>query len=234
MFYCYLGDKFLLKIIGLTICIYSVFSASQASSKGYWGRFGGITDLERSTKRGKDYEIQSWYRPEKPLVFAIHGGNIESGTGELAQAIAAQGWSLYHFKGITAPDYDHKIKQSGFMHLTSHKFNAPLALEMAQKSKDCLSLHGFSALKHKVDFCVGGANKNLRLKLTQTLRKNFPKYKSCELCCPPYLGRHPKNIVNRCASLGVQVEMSPRVRGRILKSELFTQRLAIIMGKIFE
>lgn len=216
-------------ILIITICFYTTFSIA----KGQWGRLKSIVDLERNSKRDKDYEIVSWYRPGKPMIIAVHGGNIESGSGELAEMVAGRDWSLYHFKGITAPDYDGEILQSGYMHLTSHKFSEPLALEMTKKAPVCLSLHGFPAKKHKVDFCVGGKNEKLRKEIVKELSKKFPRYKSCELCCPPYLGMHDENIVNRCKKFGVQIEMSPKVRRKIMfSSDYFSRDLGQTLRKV--
>lgn len=213
----------------LTICFYTAFS----EAKGLWGSNQSILDIEQRAKRDKDYEIISWFRPKTPLVLAIHGGKIEVGSGELAEAVANKKWSLYHFKAIAAPDFDSKILQSGFLHLTSHKFNEPLLIEMAKKSKYCLSLHGFPAEKTKVDFCVGGGNEELRKKLVSKFNKEFPQLKTCELCCPPYLGLHQSNVVNLCVNKGVQIEMSPKVRKKIVESKSFKQKLSRTIKQMF-
>lgn len=218
--------RFLISFMLLLLTFESAFS-------GYWGRVNNIKELEQSSKREIDYRIVSYFRKNTPLVFAIHGGNIESGTSKLAKAISGNKWSLYSFEGITAPDYDWSQLQSGYMHLTSHKFNEPLALEMAKQSKDCLSVHGYPNTKDEADICIGGKNNFKRSKLYRILSKKFPKLTVCKLCCKPYLGVHKFNIVNRCQKPGVQVELSPKVRRKILTSDEFTRTLSRAFRQLF-
>jgi len=49
--------------------------------------------------------------------------------------IAGSDFSLYAFRGI-------KEKDNKKLHITSHHFDEPMALEMASKSETVLAIHG--------------------------------------------------------------------------------------------
>ncbi|MAX65930.1 MAG: poly-gamma-glutamate hydrolase family protein [Bacteriovoracaceae bacterium] len=177
--------------------------------QGLWGTNKSFQDLKAKSQQ---YQINYQNRKSSSLILAIHGGLIEQGTSQLLYAIAKSDYSFYEFKGLVAPDYNSKILQSGYLHLTSHKYDDPKLIELASQTNFCLSLHGFPAKKTQVDFCLGGQNGKLRKKLAKALQREFPQLKTCELCCPPYLGLHQNNVVNLCQSKGVQIELSPNIR----------------------
>ncbi len=180
-----------------------IFICSSASAQ----KISSFKELLSQKKEGKDFEIKIRVGSVDTLVMAIHGGSIESGTTELADAIAAEKFSFYSFTGL-ADDY------LG-LHLTSTDFDEPRLSELTQISKNCLSLHGLK--DDEADFCIGGANAAKRKALVGLLSQKFPKWRTCELCCPPNSGTSMKNVVNRCKLPGVQIEM-----GRSLRLELQT------------
>jgi phage replication-related protein YjqB (UPF0714/DUF867 family) len=190
-----------------------------ATYQGQWGRNKSFHHLQKNNVEGRDYIIKTRLVPGKPMVMAIHGGRIEVGTSELLQAIVKSDFSYYELEAKSAPDFDESILQSGYMHLTSHRFDDPKLIEMASQSNKCLSLHGYPAKKTEIDFCVGGANEALRKQVVDLLKQNFPNYSTCELCCPPYLGLHKNNVVNKCQDQGAQIEFSPKVRRLIYSQE---------------
>ncbi len=198
-----------------TISIFIITILSCSTSKGLWGRNKSFKDIQKNYKQGEEYEINKSFKKGAPLIIAIHGGRIEEGTSELLHAVAQDNFSYYEFKAKAAPDYNPQILQSGYLHLTSHRFDDPDLIQLANKSNYCLSLHGYPATKAKADFCVGGGNKKLRVKLVSSLTKSFPDLKTCELCCPPYRGLHKNNVVNLCKQKGIQIEMSPRLRRKL-------------------
>ncbi len=62
------------------------------------------------------------------LVMAPHGGGIEPGTGDIADGVAGQHHSFYCFKGI-------KKQGNRALHITSNRFDEPLAMAMVRGSK---------------------------------------------------------------------------------------------------
>jgi phage replication-related protein YjqB (UPF0714/DUF867 family) len=98
---------------------------------------------------------------------------------------------------------------------------------MAQVSDFGLSLHGFPGTE--ADFCVGGGNAAARAALVKKLSEEIPEFRSCDICCNPYNGVARKNPVNLCHEKGVQIEMSPAVRRKILSDLSFRTRTGKVL-----
>jgi len=176
--------------------------------------FRNYAELSRSLKKGSDYRIELKSRPSPIAIFAIHGGVIEPGTVELARAIAGDDFSLYTFEGL-------KRGHGEAAHLTATHFDEPQALTLAEKSELCLSTHGFASSEKKLQVCLGGGNEKLKTKI---MASDFENVEWTE--CPRLPGKSPKNIVNRCHEPGIQMEMSPELRRKILRDSAFKIRFA--------
>ena len=63
-------------------------------------KYPNFAALEQHERSGIDYCIV--IRREEPAfaIVAPHGGGIEPGTSEIADAIACQRWSFYNFEGL--------------------------------------------------------------------------------------------------------------------------------------
>jgi len=99
-------------------------------------RYSSFTSLKRYNTYGKDYRIVVRDRASSKAVIAIHGGNIEFETDDIASAIAARGgYDYYGFIGL----------RKGFgLHVTSTRFNEPQVL--GNKIKAALRKAGFTAV----------------------------------------------------------------------------------------
>jgi len=199
-----------MKILLLILFICSPALAQKISS---------FKELSKIKKEGKDFEIKTRVGSVDSLVMAIHGGTIESGTTELADAIADDKFSFYSFTGL-ADDYHG-------LHLTSTDFDEPRLSALSQNAKNCLSLHGLKG--DEADFCVGGANAQMRQAYVRALALTFPKWRSCELCCPPNSGTSMKNVVNRCKLPGVQIEMGQSLRHELQVNPSFLKALSKVL-----
>jgi len=145
---------------------------------------------------GRDYSVEVYDRGSEITVLAPHGGDLERGTSRLARRVAGADWNLYIFNAWLG-------RGSGRLHLTSANFDDPRALDLAGRSSLAVSLHG-QAEKGKW-ICVGGANAEAGRLVSEALEKagfrtQFP--------CRRLPGRAPKNITNRAAAGGVQLEVS--------------------------
>ncbi len=144
-------------------------------------------------------------------VFAIHGGQIEPGTSELADPVAGADWNLYRFEGRDPKGDNSRL------HITSSRFDEPQALELAAASDWCVSIHGFQdrqAPEHR-SLCVGGASEELRNRFIAALDARRLGIRLVEV--PGLLGREPGNIVNRCRKGGLQLEASRALRDAWVK-----------------
>lgn len=165
---------------------------------------------------GEEPEGESWAREYRSressfLIMAPHGGWIEPFTSELAEAIAGDDLSFYTFRGI---------KDGGGqpLHLTSHRFDEPLALEAASSSQVVVAVHG-EKTREEAFIMVGGGHSKLKEALKAALsRRGFAVRK-------PRVGlggQNPRNICNRGkAGAGVQLEVSEGLRRQLkVHSEL--------------
>jgi phage replication-related protein YjqB (UPF0714/DUF867 family) len=154
---------------------------------------------------GRDYRIRIHLKDGPVLVMAPHGGKIEPGTTEIAEAIAGMDHSFYSFEGL-------KADGNNLLHLESHLFDEPRALKAVETADIVVAVHG--QLDQKDEFVmVGGLNDGLRLEIKRQLEKTGFNTR------PPtegLMGTDPMNICNRGKSKsGVQLEISRKVRDLI-------------------
>ena len=135
------------------------------------------------------------------LVIAPHGGGIENGTSELAAAIAGEEHNLYCFEGL-------KAFGNRELHVTSHRFDDPLALRLAARCAIVVSVHG---CKGHSAIHVGGLDQTLIGALTAAfVSAQYPATSDGH----PYPAIHPRNICNRSRrGCGVQLEFTAEFRG---------------------
>lgn len=134
------------------------------------------------------------------LVIAPHGGGIENGTSELAAAIAGEEHNLYCFEGL-------KASGNRELHVTSHRFDDPLALQLAARCAIVVSVHG---CKGQSAIHVGGLDQMLVEALTAAfVSAKYPASSAGH----PYPAVHPRNICNRGRrGCGVQLEFTAEYR----------------------
>ncbi len=170
-----------------------------ADAKDYYSSF---SKLAKHQAPGGDYLINKHNGPSDTAVIAIHGGNIEFQTGELATTIAEwTGSDLYTFKGI-------KDRNNSILHITSTHFNEPVARNLVAQSNITLSIHGCKG-KRAVTY-IGGQDTVLGRKIKVSL-----KDAGFKVVTPPKRldGKNPKNICNKNASdKGVQLELTVPLR----------------------
>jgi phage replication-related protein YjqB (UPF0714/DUF867 family) len=141
---------------------------------------------------------------------AIHGGSLERGTAEVAEAAAEQaGASLY---AVRQPE--------GFRwHVPSLRFDpaeSPALADFLQHVDVVVSVHGYGRDGWWTKLLLGGRNRELAAHVAGALRAGLPEYEAVddlEQVPSALRGVHPGNPVNRPAGGGVQLELPPRVRG---------------------
>jgi len=161
-------------------------------------------DLARRYTEGVDYSVHVMARERSGVaVVAPHGGHIEGRTSDIARLIAGDEHRLYLFEGLrtTGDNFD-------CLHLASHRFDEPRALDLISGCDTVISVHGYAA--PGPDVLLGGLNEGLKRELAHALAQlGF----SCLTEGHPFPGRHPRNICNRGRSgEGVQLELSRGLR----------------------
>ena len=175
---------------------------SGAPSQGA-DKYANFEALSKANKEGVDYQVHVVDHQSKITVMAIHGGGIEPHSEELAAIIAGSDFNLYQF--IAVPK-----EHSQELHITSTHFDEPRALALAEKSDECISVHGYLD-REKDGICVGGGDGPMRKKIVNELNK-VGLAMSVEEPCTQFGGSAPDNIVNRCKVPGIQLEVSTHLR----------------------
>jgi phage replication-related protein YjqB (UPF0714/DUF867 family) len=91
--------------------------------------------LRKPEQEGMDYVILHRTGSSGILVMAPHAGGIEPGTGDIADAVAAQDHAFYCFKGI-------KKQGNRVLHISSNRFDEPLAMQRATEANWIVTFHG--------------------------------------------------------------------------------------------
>jgi phage replication-related protein YjqB (UPF0714/DUF867 family) len=168
-------------------------------------RYHCFADLARNEIYGEDYRIHAREGSSGIAVIAPHGGGIEFGTNQMAQAIAHPDHTFWAFLGI-------KKTGNRILHITSTRFDAPGALGIASAAQTVITLHGCHGDNPFV--YVGGRHGLLKKRLCRVLiNAGFNARISTK---PGLTGENPLNLCNRCRSgSGVQLEITTGLRKRL-------------------
>jgi phage replication-related protein YjqB (UPF0714/DUF867 family) len=154
------------------------------------------------------------------IVLAIHGGGVETGTSEIALATAgfhpatlmpsADGLGTHDFwlfEGLLA-------QGNGRLHVTASNYDEPIARELVQNARRCISLHGCTDAQAHGKIQLGGLDVELRNIVLQELTA---AQIGAEVASNPLLdGSHPGNIANRTRIGGcAQLEMGTSFRSSL-------------------
>lgn len=200
-----------------------------SSMTDHYGDFGLLRAAQRE---GADYRIHLRRGVSGVAVMAIHGGDIEPGTSEVAAAMAANGHSLYLFEGI-------KNRGNSELHLASTRFDEPRGLRLARESETVIAVHGCGEKDALV--LVGGLADHLVRRMGEALADaGFPVDSRDGL-----KGIHPMNVCNLGKrGGGVQLELSSGLRkamfldltrsGRSLTMNIFHRFVAVLTSTLHE
>ena len=172
--------------------------------------YPNFTTLEHHERAGIDYCVL--VRREEPAfaIVAPHGGGIEPGTSEIADAIARQRWSFYAFEGL-------KRSGNSVLHITSTCFDEPMCLTLLGDTDRVVTIHGEESDDDSGAVFVGGLDTKLGTCVEALLiAHGFEVRKHPD---PDLQGLDPRNICNRgTAGAGVQLELSRAVRETLFES----------------
>lgn len=183
----------------------------------------GFKELVDREAEGQGYRVRIELRDPRVLIMAPHGGKIEPMTAEIAKAIAGMDYSFYSFEGLKT--------DSRVLHIESHLFDEPRALQAIEKADVVITVHG--QIDQKDEFVmVGGLHDSLRLEIIQQLEAaGFQTREPAE----GLMGTDPQNICNRGKSKqGVQLEISRKVRDLLRKDKNELQTFANAVRKAIQ
>ncbi len=173
-------------------------------------KYANFDVLSRNETAGLDYRILVREARAAWAIVAPHGGGIEPGTSEIADAIAAEDFSFYAFEGL-------KSQGNADLHITSTRFDEPLCLTVIRQSEGVLTLHGEDSEAAGEAVFLGGLDDDLGRLLGMALEaRNFDVRRHPD---PRLQGREPCNLCNRgMAGRGVQLELSRTSRKAMFRS----------------
>lgn len=175
-------------------------------------KYRSFKELAVRETEGRDYRIRERCGLSGIAVIAIHGGGIEPGTTEIAEAVAGERHAFYTFSGL-------KASGNACLHITSRHFNEPRGLRLVQRAGTVLSIHGCGDTEPIV--LLGGRFTRLGQRIKQSLEDaGFTVRRSVR-----FPGLSPHNICNRCGlRMGVQLEISAGLRTRMFENLSRAQR----------
>jgi phage replication-related protein YjqB (UPF0714/DUF867 family) len=171
-------------------------------------RYADYAALAGGEIEGVDFVIIQRTGRSDVAVIAPHGGGIEPGTADIADAVAADRHTFYGFKGI-------KPAGNRVLHITSNHFDEPRCVRIAEAAAWVLTLHGCRGAEEIV--WVGGRHMAFRTIFIRTLRRfGFQASSSRQ---PGLRGLQPGNLCNRGRQgRGVQLEITAGLRRRLYLS----------------
>ena len=167
--------------------------------------YSSYLELQQVEREGKDYRIHVREGLTDIAVMAPHGGGIEPGTHEIADAVAGSEHYFYCFEGI-------KKSRNFKLHLTSTHFDEDRGVRIADSVQVVVAIHG-SRDNEEVVY-LGGLQTSLKQQIRARLTEaGFVVKESPRTALQ---GRNPANICNRGASgAGVQLEISRGLREKL-------------------
>lgn len=171
--------------------------------------YKSFDELKSHEEINRDYQIWISDVASPITVMAPHGGRIEPRTSYIARRIARDQFNCYCFEGI-------KTGNNGRLHITSHNFDEPQALQLIARSKTVVTVHACTHKENRV--YLGGLDKMLISAITCQLQARgiVPAEMNSK-----YPGLNPDNICNRgTARQGAQLEVSRGLRDDLQQVEL--------------
>ena len=173
-------------------------------------KYPNFDALNRNETAGIDFRILARRAKAVFDIVAPHGGGIEPGTSEIADAIAGDEFSFYAFEGL-------KSSGNSDLHITSTHFDEPVCLKVIRESEIVLTIHGEHSDEDGEGVFVGGRNHELGASLGAALTARG--FDVCKHPNPELQGIERNNLCNRGKTRnGVQLELSRSVRKEMFSS----------------
>lgn len=196
-------------------------------------QYADFAELARHERAGADYRIRVRAASPGFAILAPHGGGIEPGTSELAEAVAGEQLSFYAFEGL-------KRSGNSLLHVTSTRFDEPLCRLLLERSDSVVTFHGEQGREGVAEIRAGGLDDALYERVAPALaRRQFRVSRAVGLRA----GREPENLCNRGRSgRGLQLELSRALReglfesfsaaGRLQRTSRFHDLVQAILGAL--
>jgi phage replication-related protein YjqB (UPF0714/DUF867 family) len=167
--------------------------------------FATYEDLSKHMVEETDYRIVTKDTGSPYLIVAIHGGNIEPFTSDIASSIAGAEYGLYLFEGMRETGNEQ-------LHIGSRYFDEPRSKDMLRNAEVVVSIHG-QRNEDKEFVTIGGLAGELVKKIIDHLQAVDIPVREFEARMDP---ESPENICNKGMSGGgVEMEISGKLRNTL-------------------
>lgn len=164
-------------------------------------QYNSFAALARYERLNTDYRILVGDVGSDISIIAPHGGKIEPKTSDLTRMIAGGRYNYYCFEGI-------KAANNRSLHITSHLFDEPKAINLVRGSKIVVAVHACTDRRRRV--YLGGLDTGLKKVMARELQASAIKV---SLDHPRFQGASRNNICNRGRrQKGIQLEISRGLR----------------------
>ena len=144
-------------------------------------------------------------------ILAVHGGRLDIGTEQIANYVHQQTpASMYIMSSRQGDLKKHRVASTKIAHTHSKRLGSIIS-----HSKYNISIHGHSKPGQEKTVYVGGENAQMRKRIADRLRESLPDEYKIEYDVkkiPRNVRGTGRNIVNRSAEGGVQVELPKELR----------------------
>jgi phage replication-related protein YjqB (UPF0714/DUF867 family) len=176
--------------------------------------YNNFKELKHNEKLNEDYRISLFDVGSPITIIAPHGGKIEPKTSTIAGSIARDKFNYYCFEGV-------KPNNNRVLHITSHNFDEPAALNLLARSQTVVAVHACTDDKALV--YPGGRDEELIGTIAIELKAAGI---IVAIRNSKYQGLNPNNICNRGASgKGAQLEISRGLRDDLNKVRLLSDAI---------
>jgi phage replication-related protein YjqB (UPF0714/DUF867 family) len=144
-------------------------------------------------------------------ILAVHGGRLDSGTEQITNYVHQNTpASMYVMSSRRGPVKKHRVASTKIAHTHSKRLR-----DIVGHSKYNISIHGHSKPGQEKTVYVGGENAAMRKKVAARLKQYLPNEYRIEYDVskmPRNIRGTGRNVVNRSAEGGVQVELPKELR----------------------
>lgn len=170
------------------------------------GKYCSFAALASRELDGRDFKRIVKKEHSNIVVIAPHGGGIEPGTSEVAEALAGSEFSMYCFEAI-------RLSGCRDLYVSSVCFDEPMCVQLVESSEVVVAIHGCMG-QHKVSY-IGGIDESL---VTSTIGALRSAGFSAERGLGQYSGRDRRNICNKGNSgKGLQIEIPNGLRRQMFE-----------------
>lgn len=175
-------------------------------------KYSSFKELARTEKPGVDFKVV--YRPGSRLflIAAPHGGGIEPGSSEIAEAIAGNTHGLYLFHGLK--------RDASVLFVPSVSFDEPELARVTKTYGTIIAVHVIPGSDRLI--YVGGKNRQLADAIMRALTTAGFDAKPLTQSSTAFA---TANLINKTAVGGVQIELSSAVVDGMFRGPVTNERV---------